>query len=102
MQKRNERPNQQHGHNKKPPGGQTLKAAGNLSDRKIGIVQTSLIIGMIFLFLTQTGIARALGAFFASMFGYDQIQGGFATFVFFGPYLCFAFAFFILDFMKNK
>lgn len=86
----------------KQQGSKPSRPAGNLSDRKLKTMQSSLILGMIFLFLTQTGIARALGAFFASMLGYPQIQGGVATFVFFGPYLCFAFAFFMLDFMKNK
>ena len=101
MNKTAERPNRQHNPgNKKPPS--RPAAQESMSDRKITIIQNTMVLIAFLLGATQTGLARGFGAMLGSMTGYPQAEGWIDSTIFFAPYLCVLFVYFMLDFMKKK
>lgn len=102
------RPNQHHSQQALVAQRQQQKVASkqpaqdNMSDRKIVVIQNFMIMIAVLLAATQTGLARGFGALIGSMSGYPQAEGWVDSTIFFSPYLCVAFVFFMLDFMKKK
>ncbi len=100
--KAGERPDQSHTKARQQKNAPVKGAAANMSDRKIQIIQNAMVAIAVLSGLTQSGIARAIGAGMGSLFNYPQLEGMIDATIFWAPYLCCCFVYLMLSFMKTK